>query len=255
MGHAQRVPTLIERYADGLFLAIIQSGFSRVIGNPDLAKERSWQVDATLEGEMLGCRTRASAFHSWVLDYVTFMGNVIDDPSGTRLLRTINTDLATLTGCELYADRRLSQQVTVYGSVQYLDGRDRVIHAPLNGISPFEGSAGIRLFDESGGNDWGLDFGSRIVNDQHRLGALRIGTTSVIDVIPLELPTPGFAVFHLRGYWNITPDLRVMAGIDNLLDRGYLEHLDLRLPNQGPYTNTAVLEPGITPYVNIEWTH
>jgi hypothetical protein len=33
-GYAERVPDLTDRYSDGLFLATIQRGFSRVIGNP-----------------------------------------------------------------------------------------------------------------------------------------------------------------------------------------------------------------------------
>ncbi len=35
-GYAQRPPTLIERYADGLFISSLQSGFTRVIGDPRL---------------------------------------------------------------------------------------------------------------------------------------------------------------------------------------------------------------------------
>jgi outer membrane receptor protein involved in Fe transport len=255
MGHSQRNPTLIERYADGLFLGIIQSGFSRVIGNPTLDKERAWQVDASLEGQAFGWRSRASAFHSWIVDYITYTGNVINDPSGARLLRTINTDLATLAGCELYADRPINSRFTIYGSLQYVDGRDRQIHAPLNSISPFEGRAGVQLFDPTGGDDWGVEFGARIVDNQDRLGALRIGTTTVIDVIPLELPTAGFSVFHLRGYWNVTKNLYIVGGIDNLFDRNYLQHLNLRLPDQPPFYGTEVLDPGFTPYVNVEWTH
>ena len=46
-GHSQRAPTLVERYSDGMFLGIIQSGFSRVIGDPNLDKERLWQLDAS----------------------------------------------------------------------------------------------------------------------------------------------------------------------------------------------------------------
>ena len=96
---------------------------------------------------------------------------------------------------------------------------------------------------------------TRIVNNQDRLGALRIGTTSVVDVIPLELPTAGFSVFHLRGYWNVTKNLHIVGGIDNLFDRNYLQHLNLRLPDQPPFVGTEVLDPGFTPYVNVEWTH
>ncbi len=44
-GYAQRPPTLIERYADGLFISSLQSGFTRVIGDPELKPERDWQAD------------------------------------------------------------------------------------------------------------------------------------------------------------------------------------------------------------------
>src|SRR4029079_19737625 len=50
-GHGQRAPTLIERYADGLFLGISQGGFARVIGEPGLDQERDWQVDAGLQAD------------------------------------------------------------------------------------------------------------------------------------------------------------------------------------------------------------
>ena len=50
-GYAERLPDLSERYSDGLFLSVIQSGFSRVIGNPELKKERNWQIDVRFDGE------------------------------------------------------------------------------------------------------------------------------------------------------------------------------------------------------------
>jgi L-fuculose-phosphate aldolase len=48
-GYAQRPPALVERYADGVFLGLLQSGFTRVIGNPALAPERICVI--TLDGE------------------------------------------------------------------------------------------------------------------------------------------------------------------------------------------------------------
>ncbi len=44
-GYAERPPSLVDRYGDGIFLGIMQSGFNRVIGTPTLRKERAWQVD------------------------------------------------------------------------------------------------------------------------------------------------------------------------------------------------------------------
>jgi hypothetical protein len=48
-GHAERVPSLVDRYASGLFLALMQTGFNRVVGEPTLDKERNWQADAGLK--------------------------------------------------------------------------------------------------------------------------------------------------------------------------------------------------------------
>ena len=81
-GHAQRGPTLRERYADGLFLAIIQSGFTRVIGNPSLRKERAWQIDAGIDYEDDVWRWNVHAFGSWIDDYITYQGNLVNDPLG-----------------------------------------------------------------------------------------------------------------------------------------------------------------------------
>ena len=47
-GYAQRPPTLTERYSDGIFLGLLQSGFTRVIGDPTLKPERDFQIDLGL---------------------------------------------------------------------------------------------------------------------------------------------------------------------------------------------------------------
>ena len=72
---------------------------------------------------------------------------------------------------------------------------------------------------------------------------------------PLETPTAGFATVYTRWYWNYSQKPRFNAGIDNLFNKLYFEHLDQRLAVQGsslPFT--AVWAPGITPYAGIDWT-
>ena len=80
-GYAERTPNLTDRYSDGLFLAVIQSGFSRVTGDPTLRKERNWQIDVRLDGEYEDFRTRFSFFNAWILDYITYAANEILDLS------------------------------------------------------------------------------------------------------------------------------------------------------------------------------
>jgi outer membrane receptor protein involved in Fe transport len=255
-GQAQRFPTLTERYADGVFLGIIQSGFSRVIGDPDLDKERAWQIDASLKADYCCWHGHVSAYHAWVLDYVTYYANIISNPEGARLLRATNTDLATLAGFEAYGECDLTCKLTAFGSLQYIDGRDRIIHAPLSTIAPLEGRAGLRLHDACGGDTWGIELGARIVDDQDRLGTLR-QVAPLTGVVPVELPTGGFTTAYLRGYYNVNERLHFIAGIDNLFDRNYLEHLDLRLPADPAHgiPATRVLAPGFTPYAGVEWTY
>lgn len=250
-GYAERVPNLEQRYSDGLFLAIIQSGFSRVIGDPSLSKERNWQIDARVDMEYDYLRGRLSGFHSWIVDYVTYTANLIDDPDGSRLLRAINTDFATLTGFEYYCEADLVDGWQVFGSLAYLDGRDREINQPLAGINPLEGRAGLRISDTQPARAWGFEWGLRMVDNQDRLGTLRavVPATSVVE---LETATPGFTTSYLRGYIRPANNVSVTMGAENLFDNNYFEHLNLRLPPQGRFGQTAVLSPGFTPYVGVE---
>ena len=86
LGHSQITPDLFQRYSNGVFLGIIQSGFSRVVGDPTLDKEQLWQIDWSVDAKFERARGRASVFHAWINDYVTYGANIIGDPTGARLL-------------------------------------------------------------------------------------------------------------------------------------------------------------------------
>jgi outer membrane receptor protein involved in Fe transport len=253
-GYGQRPPTLIERYADGLFLGIAQSGFTRVIGDPFLDQERDWQVDVGLQAEYDYWRARGGVFYAWVDDYVTLAGDVVAQPffDSARLFRYINTDEAILAGFEFNAEYDWNCYLSPFALVKYVEGRDQVIDAPLPQIPPLDTIVGIRLHEPSRARLWSVEFGARIVDDQDRLGTVRsAGGTTII-----EEATPGFTTFHLRSYYTYSRTLNFTAGIENLFDRNYQEHLDLRLrgPVGFPAPITRTLAPGITPYFGVDWT-
>jgi outer membrane receptor protein involved in Fe transport len=94
--------------------------------------------------------------------------------------------------------------------------------------------------------------GFRLVDRQHRESLFRaVGSNN--GFVPVEVETPGFTTAYLRGFWNVRKNVHVVGGIENLFDRTYVEHLDLRLPDQGAFVNTIAYAPGITPYFGIEW--
>jgi len=260
-GYAERAPTLMERYADGIFVAINQSGFTRMIGEPSLKKERLWQIDLGLKkekGEFDNWGAAARWYYSWIQDYTTynFAGvPVVPPPTGANLVIATNSDLATLTGFELEGEYELIPgRLSVIGSAHYVHGTNEDIDRPLTYITPLEGRVAVRLLDDYDGTNWGMEFGARMVAGQDRAGFLPHNVAGQ-PPLKVEESTPGFTTCYLRGYYIICERLRINGGVDNLFDRNYIEHLSLRLPADGTFPNTAVLSPGITPWIGAEYTY
>ena len=251
-GHSQRPPSLLERYSDGIFVSLAQSGFTRVVGEPTLDPERSWQIDVGIDVDRPYWRTGGKFFSAWVHDYITVEDGAVQALPDARLLRFTNTEYATLIGFEGNTEIDLTTKLSAFGVISYVEGIDREIDRFLWAIPPLDSIVGLRLHDASEQRRWAIEMGARIVADMERLGAIRGGT----DITMLETRTPGFTVCHLRGYWSRHENLRLTAGIENLFDRNYLEHLDMRFAAQPgtPFTSpTLALAPGFTPYFGVEW--
>jgi iron complex outermembrane receptor protein len=89
---------------------------------------------------------------------------------------------------------------------------------------------------------WSADWLVRVVPEQDRY-ALNQG-----NIVGQELgPTAGFTVVSLNGGWRSGSGIEVTAGIDNLLDRAYAEHLSRFEAMVAGYEQaTRVNEPGRT---------
>jgi hypothetical protein len=100
-------------------------------------------------------------------------------------------------------------------------GRERAgAEEPLPGISPAESRAGIRIHEPCVTPSWLVEVSARMVERQDRIaGSL------------LESRTPGFTIGGVRAYRQAINDLILIAGIENLTDRAYREHLDFRSEN------------------------
>ncbi len=253
VGCAMRPPTLTELYAAAPFLAILQQGFTKVLGTPDLAAERIWQIDVGLTADYDRFRGYVRAFHAWIEDYITFRTwgffPGLYDP-GSLLVRFTNTDLATLVGGEAYGGYDCSDWLTGFGTLTVLEGRDQTRgirgvfdyppffsfspEEPLPGIAPLEFRLGLRVHDPDEQPRWAVEFSARIVDNQDRVASSLF-----------EQETPGFTTYDLRGYWQATDSLLLIAGVENLTDKQYREHLDLR-------TGYGVYQPGRSFYFGTE---
>jgi outer membrane receptor protein involved in Fe transport len=178
------------------------------------------------------------------------------------LIQYFPTDLATLTGFEAKVEHDLSSSWTTWAAGHYVHGTDETLNQPLWGISPLEGQLGLNYHHAENPDLWGIETIARFVDSQNRLGRIRAGSPPLFNqgLVPIESYTPAFVTVNIRGYWepqlnNPRSKVRLIAGVENLLDATYLQHLDLRLPNSNGFDEAFALYPGITPYAGFDWTY
>ena len=189
--------------------------------------EQNTQGDFSLSAHYENFRAKIGGFQAFINDYITFeQVATVTGFDQAHLLQYVNTGLATLSGGEASAEYDPSPWFTVFGAVAYVDGRDQTLDAPLLAISPLDSWVGVRWHDSEPQRRWDLEFAVRIVAAQDRLGTIRVlgGAPTVV-----EEETPAFAVCNLRGYYHYSKTLKFTAGVDNLFNENYLEHLDMRV--------------------------
>jgi len=275
-GHGQRPPSLTELYAAQPFMFVLENGLNTVTGDPRLHPERAWQIDVGLQCDYEQFRAGVTGFHAWIHDYITFENlGVVRGPTGyieQVNLKYVNTDLATLAGGELFGEYDLAPWWTPFATLRYVDGRDRTRNGdfatravrpgvpservpglprgdfsgipgapaePLPSILPLESRLGLRLHPPLRPWPWCVEASVRVANHQDRVA------TSLV-----ELPTPGFTIVDLRAYWRPRQHVLLVAGVENLGDRNYREHLDFHAPS-----GMAVYQPGVNFYFGSELSY
>lgn len=257
-GFAQRPPTLTELYSNGAFIALLQQGLNRTVGDPHLQPERDKQFDVGVRGNWGWVRGGVSGFYAWVENYITFD---LITAQGSDLSQVVfaNTDEASLAGGEMFAEVDVLTWLTPFITVSYVQGRDlahlsnsrplTVLGTPLSssrriddtealpGIPPLELRSGVRLHQAGAQPRYSLEFSARSV----------MGQNFVADSLN-ELPTSGFTIFDLRGYWQPRDNVLLTSGFENLGNKFYREHLD-------PRAGDVLFRPGINYYITAQLTY
>jgi outer membrane receptor protein involved in Fe transport len=233
--YAERPPTLTELYATGPFIAVLQQGLDRLYGDPNLAPEQNKQVDLGVKAEYENLRGSVNGFYSWVHDYITYDLNTAGRLAPGSVLSQVvftNTNEAVLFGGEAYVEVDLTDWLTPFGSFTYVEGRDlthidnrrapnlassrrTIDQEPLPNIAPPEGRVGFRIHEARRNPRWAVEFFARIVDDQDQVARS-------LD----ELPTAGFTTYDVRAFWQVNKALLLTAGVENIGNKFYREHLD-----------------------------
>jgi iron complex outermembrane receptor protein len=253
IGRGVRSPDMTER-----FIILLPVGYDRFdyLGNPQLLPEANNEIDLGYRFNHANAgQLEASAFFAYVTDFIT--GEVVP-PSEIKpqtkgvlgVKRFINVDQAFLTGFELsyMSAARYDWLVTFTAAytmgwnpeatiVNDVDGTlvtQIITNDPLSEIPPFEMNAGFgwRLFK----NRFVPKISLRYAANQNR-----------ISEAYGEQQTPSFSVVNLDFEYRFSKYLSVFAGIKNLFDTAYYEHLNRRIIG----SKLPLYEPGRVFYANL----
>ncbi|MGJ0623430.1 TonB-dependent copper receptor [Xenorhabdus bovienii] len=204
----------------------------------DLKTEKTTQLD-------IGAQYHGQYFSSWVSAYVGKVNDFIlfrYSPTDRTKSQANNVD-ATIMGGEMGASYQLSDHWKTDASLAYSWAKNTSDHRPLPQTPPLEARFGLTW--EHG--DWTSGGLLRVVSSQNRV-SINEG-----NVVGKDFDrSAGFAILSANTAYKVTKNVQVSAGIDNIFDRTYSEHLNLAGSNSFGYSgNTPVNEPGRTYWARV----
>jgi iron complex outermembrane recepter protein len=238
LGRTQRSGSLTERYIN--FLAIGLDAWE-MVGNPEIKPEVNNQIDLSLNFQKENTSLSFSVFASYLQDYIsgakdtTLVPSIASSP-GVR--RFINVDKALLTGFEAGFGQLLPLGMKFDLSMAYVYGQNLVTDAPLAEIPPLD----IRLSLSGSYFDGKLNpaLTYRYVTEQER-----------VSEEFSENSTPAFSLLDISVDYKLLKSLKMRAGVKNLLDEAYYEHLTRAYSGK---PDSPLYAPGRNVYLTLNYT-
>lgn len=243
LGHAERAADYWER--SKLPAASVNMMGMRVEGAAstfDINPEKTTQLDIGLIHRDDKLQASVSAFYAKHNDYILIetLPDVSVYASNAR-----NID-ATTYGLEADSSLRFASNWTSNATLAWVHGSNDSDSEALGQMPPLEGRLGINY--DSG--RWSSGALWRLVSDQNRVAE---GTGNIVGQDIGK--TGGFNVFSVNAGYRAMDDLLLTAGIDNLFDVTYAEHISRSGANISGYEQTTrINEPGRTLWLKMQWS-
>jgi iron complex outermembrane receptor protein len=202
--------------------------------------EKTAQVDVGLLYASGKLSLSLAAFYSDVDDYILIESNYAKGMRVTSISRNVDASTRGVEGDLTY---RLAPGWTLNGSLAWTRGENDSDGTPLGQIPPLEARLGL-AWERAG---WSAGALLRAVASQDRV-ALNQGNVVGQDIGPSD----GFTVFSLNGGYRFSDALGLTAGLDNVFDATYAEHISRAGAMVAGYAQTTrVNEPGRTAWMNL----
>lgn len=239
LGHSQRMPDYWE-----LFSATSQVGNPTAFASTN--PEKTTQVDFGIQYSRGAAELWASGYVGQVRDYIMF--SFKPGMNTNHTISAVDNIDARIMGGELGGSHRFAPHWKADLSLAYAYGKNSSDGRAMPQIPPLEARFGLSY--EQG------DFSSaalwRVVAAQNRIDDRERGRGNVVGKD--FGPSSGFGVFSLNSAYRLSQNWKVSAGVDNLFDKNYSEHLNLAGNAGFGYTDNAtrVNESGRTWWTRVD---
>jgi iron complex outermembrane receptor protein len=234
LGHSERTADYWERFGNDKQSPASNSAF---FTDPELTD----QLDFGLIGTSARSRWSASLFVSRIEDYILIDTVVPNKPANTIVTRNVD---ARTWGGELEHAVVLADAWTLASTLAYTHGENRTDGGSLAQMPPLEGRLSLTWARDR----WSVGGLARAVARQDRVDP---GRGNIVGQDIGE--TAGFTVLSLNGSYRFARALTLSAGVDNLLDDTYAEHLSRAGAMVAGFVQTErVNEPGRVAWLKLD---
>ncbi|MEI2831749.1 TonB-dependent copper receptor [Pseudomonas mosselii] len=239
LGHAQRFPDYWELFSPKRAPAGSVNAFDGI------KPEKTTQLDFGIQYRDERLEAWASGYVGQVRDYILF--DYQRNMMGSLTSQAQNID-ARIMGGELGAAYKLTENWKADATLAYAWGKNSSDGKALPQMPPLESRLGLTYSRDT----WSIGALWRLVAEQNRI-AKNQG-----NVVGKDYDTSsGFGVFSLNGAYKVNNNLKLSAGVDNLFDKAYAEHLNLAGNAGFGYPASAtdpVNEPGRTFWTKVDFS-
>ena len=224
--------------------------------NPDQEPEKSQSYETGLRGNFESGNFDVAVFYNKYRDFIN--EDAVSPGYNELTFQSNNIKHATIKGVELKGRLNLDvfgapQGLYTQGSIAYAHGRNDDTGEPLNSINPMTGVFGLGYEQDSYGAllSWTLVQKKNLVDDS---------SFKSPDGVSSQFKTPGYGVLDLAGFYKVTDDVTVSAGVYNLADKKYWQWDNVRGYDSvgeaamlSPANLGRLTEPGRNFAINLIW--
>ena len=217
LARKQRAPSYQERY---LWLSMPTTGGladgRSYVGNIELDSETAYELNLGFDHKSGDQYMGAQVFYREVKDYIQgtetnyMAANMVANMmSGQDALQYNNID-ARLFGGEFTYGLAFNQHLRLDGAISYVRGERTDLDDNLYRIAPLSHQLSMTYSQST----WQVSAISELLAEQDDVSAYNS-----------EAASAGYGLLHLRADWQLSSGLSLNAGIQNLSDKRYTDHL------------------------------